>query len=256
MARVRITPELLELFRKARLFHAVGQGERWRPGQVLIASTHVALEPYCQLFAGEVLPMRMGAFSYTHSAVTGHVRIGRYCSIGERVSWMGDPHPPDWASTSPFAYGPEPLQGVKAFFEDRGQSPKPRPYPLPDRAITLGHDVWIGDEAMIAQGVTVGDGAVIGARSLVLHDVPPYAIAVGSPARVLRLRFDAALVARFQAAEWWNYLPDLLQDLPVEEPERFLDALEAAVAAGDAPPRINPRFLTYAQIAAAGEALD
>src|SRR5665213_2040831 len=174
MARIRITPELLELFRKARVFHLVGQGERWRAGQVLITSANVALEPYCQIFAGEVLPMRMGAFSYTHSAVTGHVRIGRYCSIGERVSWMGYAHPDDWASTSPFSYAPHPLQGVTAFFADRGKTAKPRPFAWPDHSISIGHDVWIGDEAMIAQGVRVGDGAIIGARSLVLRDVPPY----------------------------------------------------------------------------------
>ncbi|HEV2531686.1 CatB-related O-acetyltransferase [Phenylobacterium sp.] len=252
MARIRVTAQLLELFRKGRIFHAVGQGDRWRVGQVLTTATTVALEPYCQIFGGEVLPMRMGAFSYTHSAVTGHVRIGRYCSIGERVSWMGDAHPVGWASTSPFSYGPDPLQGVKAFFEDRGQAPRPRPFPGPDRAIVVGHDVWIGDEAMIAQGVTVGHGAVIGARSLVLHDVPPYAIVVGSPARVLRMRFDEGLAARLERAGWWDYMPDFLQNLPVEDPERFLEAFEAGVAA-DGPQRINPRLVTYAEIAAAGE---
>ncbi|MDD4817794.1 MAG: CatB-related O-acetyltransferase [Victivallaceae bacterium] len=71
--------------------------------------------------------------------------------------------------------------------------------------IVVGNDVWIGFEALILAGVTIGDGAIIGARAVVTKNVPPYTIVGGVPAKVIRKRFDDATIAVLQKLEWWNW---------------------------------------------------
>ncbi len=77
----------------------------------------------------------------------------------------------------------------------------------------IGNDVWIGMEAMIMPGVTIGDGAIIAARSLVNQDVPPYAMVAGTPARVVRMRFGEEEIARLQALAWWDWRDQQVNDL-------------------------------------------
>ena len=101
---------------------------------------------------------------------------------------------------------------------------------------TVGHDVWIADGAVVMGGVHVGDGAVVGAHAVVTRDVPPYAVVVGNPARVVKHRFDAGTVARFVAARWWD-LPDAairarLAPL-LGDPPAFLAAAERLRAEAD-----------------------
>ena len=112
--------------------------------------------------------------------------------------------------------------------------------------VAVGNDVWIGAQVMIAGGVTIGDGAVIGARSVVTKDVPPFAIVVGAPAKVLRFRFPENTIARLQALQWWRYGPDVMQQLNPQDIDRFLDAAESAEAA---PLALQP--LTFPEIHAA-----
>lgn len=69
----------------------------------------------------------------------------------------------------------------------------------------VGNDVWIGYEAVVLSGVTIGDGAVIGARAVVTRDVPPYTVVGGVPARAIRRRFDDATVERLEALRWWDW---------------------------------------------------
>ena len=71
--------------------------------------------------------------------------------------------------------------------------------------IVIGHDVWIGAGTHVLSGVTVGTGAVIGAGSVVTRDVPPYAVAVGAPARVVRFRFDEDIIRRLLESQWWEW---------------------------------------------------
>ena len=81
--------------------------------------------------------------------------------------------------------------------------------------IVLGNDVWIGYEAVLLSGVTIGDGAIVGARALVTEDVPPYTIVGGVPARPIRKRFPAETIAALQALRWWDWPPEKLrQHLP------------------------------------------
>ncbi len=75
----------------------------------------------------------------------------------------------------------------------------------PPGGIVIGNDVWIGYEAVILSGVTIGDGAIIGARAVVTKDVPPYTIVGGVPARPIRRRFPDEAVEALLALKWWNW---------------------------------------------------
>jgi virginiamycin A acetyltransferase len=81
----------------------------------------------------------------------------------------------------------------------------------------VGHDVWIGTGAVIMPGISIGDGAIIGAYSVVASDVPAYSIVAGNPARVVKLRFDEATIASLEEIAWWDW--------PVEKISRNLAAI-------------------------------
>jgi len=245
MKVVRVSPALLDLLRERRIFHQLRRGDRWRVGQLLGVAPTAKIEPYSNILAGDYIPLAFGAFSYSHSLVRPHVSIGRYCSVGEQVAWMGGNHPMDWATTSAFLYDSGNLQGVGAYHADQGTTAQLRTLP-PTGSTIVGNDVWIGDGAMIAAGVTIGDGAVIGARALVLKNVAPYSIVVGSPAKVLRYRFSGQIIERLLAAKWWRFGPDALQVMDPENPEVFLQCVETCTAG---PLDLAP--LTWEQIAAA-----
>jgi hypothetical protein len=92
----------------------------------------------------------------------------------------------------------------------------------------IGHDVWIGRDAMIMDGLSVGTGAVIAARALVTKDVPPYAIVGGAPARIIRYRFAPELIERLLASQWWTLSPEALRQLPFDDPERFVQHVSSS----------------------------
>lgn len=154
--------------------------------------------------------MEIGAFSYfTHSgdvAETASIlapylypvsretlRIGKFVQIARGAFFITSSanHPMAGFSTYPF----------RSFnlLETGG-------YPdLPFKDTIVGHDVWIGHNATIMPGVTIGDGAIVAAASVVTKDVPPYAIAGGNPARIIRMRFNPHTVERLLAIAWWNW---------------------------------------------------
>ena len=81
--------------------------------------------------------------------------------------------------------------------------------------IIIGNDVWIGYEAVIMAGVHIGDGSVIAARAVVTKDVPPYTIVGGTPAKKIRMRFEAETIAKLQQIQWWNWpVEKIRQSLP------------------------------------------
>jgi chloramphenicol O-acetyltransferase type B len=157
------------------------------------------IEPPLDLTAQHFPEFAIGRGTYGHPRVfrypnDGNLRIGAYCSIAADVSiFLGGEHHPEWVSTFPFG----------ALWREHEHPEQPR-----SRGdVVIGNDVWIGREAMIMSGVTIGDGAVIGARALVAKDVPAYTVAGGNPARPIRPRFAPDVVDRLLAIRWWNW-PD------------------------------------------------
>jgi acetyltransferase-like isoleucine patch superfamily enzyme len=189
--------------------------------------------------------LEMGAFSYAVSGYYFGVKIGRYTSIGEAVQIGRGSHPVSWGSTSPLFYQPhrfvldQDLPEARSFtFNAPGQAAQ---------TTVIGNDVYIGHGAFISQGVTVGDGAVVGAYAVVTKDVPPYAVVVGNPATIVKLRFPAKTVARMQALAWWRYAFWDIPRSPIADPEAFLDHVEAAIQHGVQPYTPEPLRLTTFQ---------
>lgn len=133
------------------------------------------------------------------------LKIGKFCSIADRVViFLGGEHRVDWISTYPF-------NGV---FKRACGKIKGHPFAKGD--VIIGNDVWIGRSASILSGVSVGDGAVIGAHSLVTKDVDPYTIVGGNPAKVIRKRFDDKTIQELLAIKWWNWEIDrIIKNVPL-----------------------------------------
>ncbi|NSL89804.1 type B chloramphenicol O-acetyltransferase [Chitinophaga sp. Mgbs1] len=131
--------------------------------------------------------------------------IGSYCSIGSGVSFImagNQGHRHDWISSFPFFY----MSEIPYFRQSRDGY-------QPAGDTVVGNDVWIGSEAMIMPGITIGDGAVIGSRALVTKDVEPYAIVGGNPAKLIRKRFSDHHITLLMEMKWWNWEEDILKDL-------------------------------------------
>jgi acetyltransferase-like isoleucine patch superfamily enzyme len=126
----------------------------------------------------------------------GHCFIGKFCSIGDNVRIdIGHEHNPDNISTYPFnVLMPDIAGHLTTHPKFRGD-------------VRIGNDVWIGFDTIILSGVTIGDGAVIGANSVVKHDVSPYTVSAGSPATFKRRRFELSAIAHLMDMKWWDW-PD------------------------------------------------
>jgi hypothetical protein len=123
---------------------------------------------------------------------------------------------------------------------------------VPPRVLTapvpvLQHDVWTGNHALLQRGITLHTGCVVGAGAVVTKDVPPYAIAGGNPARIIRMRFRDDVIDRLLASRWWEYHPSVVFACDITDPARFLDQL-AAQRDSFAP--FAPKILTWDQVKA------
>ena len=123
------------------------------------------------------------------------LEIGSFCSFAAGVTvFVGGEHRPDWVTTYPFNVLDPRFAHIQGHPHSKGD-------------VVIGSDVWIGLEALILSGVRVGDGAVIGARAVVVNDVPPYGIVAGNPARLVRKRFPDTIIAQLLQVQWWDW-PD------------------------------------------------
>ena len=144
--------------------------------------------------------------------------IGKFVSIANNVKIGGVNHPMHWVSMSP------------VFYRGRDSiSKKFSKFQLPShKRSQIGHDVWIGNSAIVLSGVEVGNGAVIGAGAVVTKNVPAYAIVVGSPARVVRYRFSDEIIVELERVSWWNLSDAEILRLSkyIRSPEDFIKYAE------------------------------
>ena len=139
---------------------------------------------------------KIGRHSYVaQNSLIYNTDIGNYCSIGPNVVIGFGEHPIGKFSTSPHIYYNEALYGKDIVEENQLQF---------NKRVTIQNDVWIGGNVLIRNGVTIGNGAIIGANSLVMHDVPEYAVVVGSPGMIKKYRFDEKTIEKIKASKWWE----------------------------------------------------
>lgn len=142
---------------------------------------------------------------YTYISINSCIsmtEIGKFCSIGPNLFCGWGIHPTDGISTSPLFYSAKsPFSFCKENkIEDREK-------------IMIGNDVFIGANVTVLDGVTIGDGAVIGAGTVVSKNIPPYAVAVGSPVQILEYRFDNESIKKLLQIKWWEFDKILLKDV-------------------------------------------
>ena len=129
------------------------------------------------------------------------VIIGRYCSIGPGVQIIvGGIHNTSWVSTYPFRI----KWKMVGAYEDG--------MPKTNGDIIIGSDVWLGTDVVILSGVSIGHGAIVATRSVVTHSVPPYAIVAGSPAKIIRYRFEEDKVKLLLEISWWDWTEEKIQE--------------------------------------------
>ena len=165
------------------------------------------------------IDVSMGKYSYTGSNnAIMYTDIGSYCSIASYCAIGGAGHELDAVSTSPVFY-----QGHNALGKNFSTNEL-----RPAKRVIIGNDVWIGEGCFILEGITIGDGAVIGAHSVVTHDVKPYEIVAGSPARVLRKRFSDEIIDSLLKIAWWNWDDEKISKYAAyfTDPEKLINALK------------------------------
>lgn len=171
------------------------------------------------IYTRDLLPdaYQIGEHTYGHPNVYDWsqgttLRIGKYTSIADEVTiLLGGNHRMDWATMYPFP----------ALHDEWPEAAEIEGHPWTKGDVVIGNDVWICNGATILSGVTIGDGAVIAARSLVLHDVEPYTIVGGNPAKPIKRRFKKKGIRALQEAKWWDW------------PEAVIRANVAALCNGD-----------------------
>lgn len=163
------------------------------------------LQGYNVLFSDVILyNSYLGKHSYIQKCSRVFIaEIGSYCSIAGGV-FLGVPqHPLKMVTTHP-AFYEENLPLLKTFCTKTVHEES-------NEKVTVGHDVWIGENALVMSGLNIGTGAVVGSGAVVTRDVPPYAIVGGVPAKLIRYRFDEETIRKLVDSKWW------------EQPEEWLE---------------------------------
>ncbi len=152
-----------------------------------------------------------------------YTQIGKFCSIAANVRINALEHPMERVTTHKITYRPNEyfkFLGLDRDFRERRRA----------KRVVVGNDVWIGHGAVVMPGVTLGDGAVVGANAVVTRDVAPYTVVAGAPARPLRARFAPEVAARLSALAWWDWpaekLAEAIPDMQALAVEAFLDRWE------------------------------
>jgi len=122
--------------------------------------------------------------------------VGKYTSIAVGLQLFTTIHPKDMISNYPF------------------RELKKWDYPLCERKepIIIGNDVWIGANVGIVNKVTVGDGAIVGAYTVISKDIPPYAVVVGNPPRIIRYRFNKDQIKKLLKIKWWDWTDEKMEE--------------------------------------------
>jgi len=127
--------------------------------------------------------------------------IGNFCSIARGVTiWLGGNHHGEWITTSPLNDLLN-VEKIPKFFQVSSKG-----------SVFIGNDVWIGTEVDILSGITIGDGAIIGCRTVVSKNIPPYSVVVGNPAIIKKKRFNDVQIRELLKIKWWDWTDEKIKE--------------------------------------------
>lgn len=185
------------------------------------------IDKTAKVYSGSIFyDSSLGRYSYVgYDSEVVNCEIGAFCSIANGFIAGGARHPLAWVSTSPVFYN---VGGGTGHHLGR--------LPISNTAKTIiESDVWIGSRVIIMQGIRVGIGAVIGAGAVVTKDVPPYAIVVGCPARIIKYRFDDDTIKSLLKSQWWLMPDEILNKVAIymNDPSLFICEVEKINRGGE-----------------------
>ncbi|MFY7965498.1 MAG: CatB-related O-acetyltransferase [Chitinophagaceae bacterium] len=153
----------------------------------------------------KIYDTKIGNYTYlAENAIISNATIGSFCSIGPNFICGWGIHPITTLSTAPMFYSTMKQNGITLSSINKIDERQP---------INIGNDVFIGMNVSILDGVTIGDGAVIGAGAVVSKDIPPYAVAIGCPIKIVKYRFDDDTIEKLLKIKWWQWKDEDLQEV-------------------------------------------
>jgi acetyltransferase-like isoleucine patch superfamily enzyme len=162
-------------------------------------------------------------FGMNESCFLARANVGAYCAFGARTSINPFNHPIDWLSINEFQYHPKSFDWIDEYKNFVRLERSPDMF----QTVNIGNDVWTGHNVNIMPGVSIGDGAIVGAGSTVTKDIPPYAIVVGSPAVIKRFRFSDSTIEKLITLKWWDLELSDLSGIPFRDVNKSIDMIQA-----------------------------
>lgn len=223
MKHIVLYDNISHILNVKNVFFTTSGIHRHKPTDNIIFEDNLEIELYCAFFMGNNLH-NIGSFSYSWSILPIHTQMGRYCSIARGASVLGTRHPIEWVTSSSSTYDNKFII-FKKFAEDMQAEHKiyPRTQSTRKHGIIIGNDVWIGANVVLKGDIVIGTGAVIAANSVVVKDVPPYAIIGGNPAKIIKYRFSEYQILRLLETQWWEYAITDIQKFDFRNIDKFCD---------------------------------
>lgn len=189
----------------SRLWMAIAHRDLHLEIQYMTRFQNCSFGRYIKLYEGAILvDVEVGDYTYIgREDRISRATIGKFCCIGPEVLIGLGIHPSNTYVSSHPAFYSSRAQAVETFAKEQ--------HFVDFARVTIGHDVWMGARVTIADGVSVGNGAILASGAVVVEDVPAYAIVGGVPAKVLKYRFEPSVIEWLQKFEWWHKDPEWLK---------------------------------------------